>query len=107
MRNAKNLVSLSILLPAVLGCATRDNADFQTFHAQTTILAGETAATQESALFLAEMNLVEAISDGHGDGKLLECLVLQREDSFALQTDSTSILAALSRAIVSATRIMR
>lgn len=98
MRNAKTLISLSIMLAAVPGCATRDNADFQAFHTQTAILALETAATQESALFLAEMNLVEAISDGYGDGELLEFLVLQRKDPFTLQTDSTSILSVLSRA---------
>ena len=81
---------------AVSGCATRDNSDFQLFYIQSTILTEETAATLESVKAIVEINLVEAVAEGNGE--LLEDLVLQRESTFVLASDSASISAGLARA---------
>lgn len=98
MRNTKKLQFVAILFMAVSvsGCATRDNSDFQIFYIQSTILTEETAATLESVKAIVEMNLVEAISQGNGE--LLEDLVLYRESTFVLASDSTTISAGLARA---------
>ncbi|MCK5842952.1 MAG: hypothetical protein KAH31_12330, partial [Candidatus Sabulitectum sp.] len=74
----------------------RDNSDFQQFHIQSTILAEETAANLESVRKIVETNFVEAIAEGNGE--LLEDLVLQRESTFVLASDSTTISAGLARA---------
>lgn len=92
------MLFISILLITASGCATRDNSDFQQFHIQSTILAGETAANLESVREIVEINLVEAIADGNGE--LLEDLLLQRESIFVLTSGSTTISAGLARAAI-------
>ncbi len=98
MRNTKKLQFFTILLLAISisGCATRDNSDFQLFHIQSAILAEETATTLESVKAIVEMNQVEAIAQGNEE--LLENLVLYRESTFVLASDSTTISAGLARA---------
>lgn len=92
------MLFISILLITASGCATRDNSDFQQFHIQSTILAGETAANLESVREIVEINLVEAIAEGNGE--LLEDLLLQRESIYVLTSNSTTISAGLARAAI-------
>ncbi|MEA3266926.1 MAG: hypothetical protein U9P42_08285, partial [Candidatus Fermentibacteria bacterium] len=96
MRNTRELLFIPILLIMASGCATRDNSGFQQFHIQSTILAEETAASLESVRAIVEINLVEAIAEGNRE--LLEGLVLKRESTFVLASDSASISAGLARA---------
>ncbi len=93
MVNTKKPLLFLYAAVLVLGCATRDNTGFQQFHAQTVILAGETAATLETVQQLSELNQIEAASDG--DAALLENLVLERHSPFVLRPDSFTVLTAL------------
>ncbi len=91
-----NILLFVFLLSVFSGCATRDNADFDLFYTQVSILSEETSISIQQAQLFAELNMVEAISNGDSD--LLESIVLKRTGTFVLTTDSTSIYSKLIQA---------
>ncbi len=96
MRCTKKIHSAVLILVLVAGCAIRDNTDLSNFHTQTGLLADETVNALEIAESFSHINMIEAIVDG--EDELLEKLILKRESSFFMTTDSTSLSAELHRA---------
>lgn len=82
-----------ILFLLTVGCATRDNTNFQQFSEQIDLLSEETSLVLESAVILSELNRSEAIAEQNPE--LLETIVLQRHDTYLLTGDTSGMHYAL------------